>query len=1600
MNKMWRSSTLLAAAALALAGCGQERDPLNRVQPDVLEKSFFVGSNPEDPSDAPEFYSQATIVDVGFGAAQDGLFTSTYAQPLARLKWTIQQDYLIGRLTYERIDGSDGKGTGAGPLRNEGVIAAMFKIEKHFDIQRSYNPTTGEEQNIVEENTDRPWYERKYMRVNWSKNENTDSYDFDTLSMLGIIGGIKYESSSYFVNDPSDENAPKFVPEQGYFDVTTKAFAVPQQVDLRRLGWGIDSYPACFLSPEFAGGAGPSANCNPVEITIRHSFKRLENKDYEPADWDGYRFQNFGAFTTERLGYARNYGMTDDRQYRFINRYNIWERSHYYANPQEMTGAIECFTPNTTKPGEDPNRGYAINGTADECKAAGPGSKCDTFSQKCTLPYRERDIRPQPWYLASGSAPEYFDGTNMAAQEWDTALRASVMTARYAECMATRKPGSTEPECDATYPIYRGQQNENDDAIALSREVDFCFAGKAYPQFAGNCEKVADQVGKERSYSAGVIEVAKLPRIIVLCHSPVEAGDPAQCGGPRLPATLTAEQCYDARNAGDKATVAVCDAARTVRRGDLRYHQVNVITAPQTPSPWGIMVDSHDPLTGEKVAASINIWSHVTDLASQGLVDLARYAAGELTTEDVTEGTYVYDWSRAAESAGKAGSLSPMTRDQLDQRVADITGVSADTYRNITVEAYGSRRGRIEEVASKLAGVRADLNAPSDFKHVYDARRKAAVANGLDALLTTKAMQQYAGVTTNTPDYQVLASPLQGSNPSLMRDMRNAREVALAARGTCMMSGEAGEAPAPVSIANLGKELQRKFGNFNPADNAATQLARAERMRKYIAHRYNYAVIAHEMGHSIGLRHNFVSTSDAWGYRPQYWQLRTSNGKRVAECKTLRADDDFSCVGPRYFDPASPEQSEQLIQMFMHSSVMDYPGELSQDMVGLGAYDFAAARSFYGDVVAVFQDPSYLAGKARGTGMLAKDSNFGGILGIQPMVGMETNVARTQTFHYSQLQNNYDLISDCKEITASQFKPAVWNEKRDGNWDPLFDGMLVTVDGKHTRCQTQKVDYVPYASLRFPTSREIDANRFRGGPAVDRSSRVRVPYGFATDRWADLGNVSVYRHVNGADIYELFDFLITQQEMNHIFDNYRRNRLTFSIRGAANRTLSRYNEKLRDAAKGLGLMVNIYKDYAAQEGLDFGTLWAAVVKTNSWDTNLMASGLAFDHFTRLTARPEIGPHGIRKFKGAEDPVLRSGAGVEVVIPNGASGAFGDKVTYGGKLVENTLSDNHGEYDSEYTLNAGSYYEKAFTAMLMTESVDNFISSSLDDFVDARYRSVSLADVFPDGFRRWLGNNLTGDDNLKGPRLATLANGTVDRDTKTRLPTKGIGWTSWWPSTGPETCFAEEKSIRCSTTPTTTSRAIDPQIGWEQQKFLIAFTLMYLPENAKQTWLNQMALWEKGLDSDPGFQNRIEFHDPHGKVWVAKTYGRETIFGKSVQKGIGARVLEWANELTSKAYVTDPGPDLDGDGQPDWYVPVLGADGQPIVKFDPTMEWIKPDGTSGGSAPAGCNATDNSKCTCSMNRSCVMLDNYVQVPYFLRQAIVSYGFTGLGMKGWY
>ena len=195
----------------------------------------------------------------------------------------------------------------------------------------------------------------------------------------------------------------------------------------------------------------------------------------------------------------------------------------------------------------------------------------------------------------------------------------------------------------------------------------------------------------------------------------------------------------------------------------------------------------------------------------------------------------------------------------------------------------------------EMQHVRMSLDAPSQVDAVVAARAASLHGTSVEAELMTPMMQEMTGVEGLPMSDAILdmSSPLRGANPTFARRLQHLKEKALGERGACIRH----EAPAPLAMAGLADVLESKFGAFDPSQSEGEQQARAERMRKYIAQRAHTAVIMHEMGHSVGLRHNFVSSSDAMNYRPQYWQLRTRNGEVTEECDGLVADG-TNCVGP------------------------------------------------------------------------------------------------------------------------------------------------------------------------------------------------------------------------------------------------------------------------------------------------------------------------------------------------------------------------------------------------------------------------------------------------------------------------------------------------------------------------------------------------------------------------------------------------------------------------------------------------------------------------------------------------------------------------------
>ncbi len=1406
-------ASILGFATCMSVGCAAERTPINRVQPNAISKHFFVGANLSDPTDDPEFYMRNSVVDVPYGAGQQGLFTATYASPLTRIKWEITEEALIARLTYEHINDTDHRGS---RRTNDGQIVALFSIKEHFDIRRDYNSLTGEETNVVGENrTDRPWYQREHFRVDWSKNHVADAYKLDTLSMLGIHGGVKWDPMAYFVEDPSSPDAPVFALDEGYFDLTTKAFATPLVVDTP-----FGSVPACFLH-----GMAPITKCDPTEVTLRLAFKRIVDTDYEPIEWDGQRMSAFGYFTTERFGYDRDYGVQDKQWHRFANRYNIWEKSHvagsqcnvdFWRDADGNVGKYKLgedgkpiFDQNNhpiadpdgkpiavTPPGADPNRDLVDrdgtpgpNKTSDECEFADPGlkgSRCDVISRKCTIPPYSRKTRVIPWYFGPGSDPTLFESTFAAIQQWNVAMVLAAQSAKYVE------------------------------AKRVGWDVSDIVIDEAF---------IAADNGRT------------IPNIFVLCHSPVTETDDPACG----------------------------KAGTLARTGDIRYNLVNIISTPQQPSPWGIMVDGDDPLTGEKVSASVNEWSHVLDIAAQGTIDLVRLINGEASESQVIDGTYMRDWAEGS-NGGIARHLPKVLSPEEIQ--ARLHSVRAPIATDRPLLRNGGGIATEKEIARASASLAARLGGSADPE--IEGRRQSLMGTSFETMLTTPNMLQAAGYDPNTPtagQTQLFeaASPLRGMNPAMQSWLDQLKMRAYGQRSGCML-----ESPEPDGLAGLARLVLKKFGTLPPASNVAARMARDENIHQWLREQFHGSVIRHEIGHSMGLRHNFTGSYDSLNYHKQYWQLRTRNGAEpvcsskeepgVLDATTKRSTGD-ECVGPRWVDPVSEAETEGLIWRWASSTVMDYPGDTTQDMNGLGSYDKAALRFGYADVADV-EDDKRLA--LEGGEWRVARSGIGPV--ADPAVAYALALDRA-TFmgiggrHYSEYAHAYGLLGTCSAPTNPS--------------DPLS-----------ATCTGPSIKYAAVRDMKPVHDQRDDPTHVKPF-AVDPAGRVRHPYMFLSDEFAMASNIENNRFDTGADAYEKVQFLINSYENRYVFDNFRRGRVMFNTRSAVAAAGGRYFDMIAGVTKTLALNNAIYTELAGKKIVEILN-----AEPSMFMPLVLGSADGFSMFARILTRPEPG-----KYHFDLKPENERDLPVAAIDGDGKS-TFSIAVGSGqGRYINNDYDFSQGYYWSDYLARAGSTYEKSNAMYYLLEAYNHFVSVDKHDFVDGRWKNINYATIYPDQMRRLFTQIMQNDMQTFAPFVIPPAESSSGAMAEVRY----LPWDKWQPLSAPDQLASLEYPKNAV--------LVDPALGWEQQFRAIVYGFMFGATTLTMDWTDQMRIFTPGgADTvSIGESDLVTFTDPESKiVYAARDYGSEVINGKQVYRTPGARMLQFANSMIAKAYETKAG----------------------------------------------------------------------------------------------
>jgi hypothetical protein len=375
LNRIWMRSALLAllAAPVLMSGCTEDVGDVDRTQSARLSKESFGGV----------WYYVRTVADVPFTTAAT-FQAETYTganEGAQKIIFDVQEDLLVAYPVWEKVEGLeadqrrrqirrywDPKRRGEFIDIYVGQPIAAWNITSHFDVKRQYAASTGEPSNIIEENdTDRPWWERDYIRVDWNS-ENLGDIAFVTGDANAEAQSLLYVEEGE--QSPLNPDAPDF--EEDYIGIVTKYRINPNPAGCAVWGLGRN-------------------DCVPANIKVRHSFRKANPAEDAITRHFSNRehMDKFGYFLADRYDWDPEFGLTEAARDYKAQLWNLWQVSQEWDDPTGPDGERLSLSCNTQSDCPAGTRCIASEWFEDgKCKVGTP------------LPYRQRGTRPIIYHLS------------------------------------------------------------------------------------------------------------------------------------------------------------------------------------------------------------------------------------------------------------------------------------------------------------------------------------------------------------------------------------------------------------------------------------------------------------------------------------------------------------------------------------------------------------------------------------------------------------------------------------------------------------------------------------------------------------------------------------------------------------------------------------------------------------------------------------------------------------------------------------------------------------------------------------------------------------------------------------------------------------------------------------------------------------------------------------------------------------------------------------------------------------------------------------------------------------------------------------------------
>jgi hypothetical protein len=883
-------------------GCAQTVEDIDRTQPNKVSKATF--------NSGQEWYYRQTVVDTD----QQGSFIFEGLQsPLKRVRWVITQNTLYACSTTPTVEHE-----GDAPILNDDLvgescygIVAAFPIVDHFDVQRAYNTATGEQSNVLVENrSDRPWYDRDYMRVNWSRN---------MVDGLGMFGSYIGWFSSVSWDIPQDDN----------YVEADRARISPEYIETTSMNTFSPDIWACFDS------FGDVYNCEGGLIRVRNSFVPIpEEKTFEPvmhrdreyitkANGDllytanvfdpslGLQFEaecdqqtqefmleqngdygvtrctprtfdyfgRFGFFRTENGLFNSDRGVPEDNRLYYANHWNIWQTAY----------------------DEDGN----------------------------LLDMADRKPKPIVYHLNPAYPRDMIAPAKIVEKEWDEVFKETVRLAKGYDTI--EQVGDELEELYGDRRMYKIEENG-------------CMPGQVANWLESHGDRVADDSADPRAIVNGYASGSDASGSLA---------DQLWGLGPEVRNDMCAELEFATENRTNEGARFVWQ-----RPGDVRYSYFYWVE--EFNSFWsGYGPSSADPRTGEIISGSAHMAGTSLRMTAQYAADLVQYMNGELDPNELRYGANVLEQTRAVRRQTEdtlSQGLDAMGKREFTRRANQGMSVDSVSPTNFArapkvdelpqellqlgVKGVSDQAGRISRAA--MAAKRQDTRFV-DFMKRPEIKSLLMADPEMFTVIDALAREKTAKVRDELTEEDLELAYIDLQSPYFVgyRDEKSSKlfaEQSILTTASVMTAVESLVTYEGVAEAFKGKtsaEIQRYF------------------MEKMFV-----GTQLHEVGHTVGLRHNFSSSMDAINYHDEWWKIQ----EMVAEGRL--APEDTSAITDRaLIAEITGLEGEELAAVpylneteFRLGSVMDYTMDLTGRFAGLGKYDQAAINFVYGGMVQRWND--------------------------------------------------------------------------------------------------------------------------------------------------------------------------------------------------------------------------------------------------------------------------------------------------------------------------------------------------------------------------------------------------------------------------------------------------------------------------------------------------------------------------------------------------------------------------------------------------------------------------------------------------------------------